>query len=111
MMSPPSLTAPVDGAALSAAEAPAFTWSPRQSTLRHGRDTGDFVWLHLECDGMATPIDIIAIESTSWQPDADSWAAIRAATGSCQVEVTSAYADRGVVTEGPSSQPATRPSA
>lgn len=102
------LTAPADGAELPTDAAPSFTWSRRESTLRHGRTTGDFVWLHLECPGMAAPIDVIAIESTEWQPDADSWAQLQTSTGACEVEVTSAYADRGIVTEGPF-QPSSNP--
>ena len=94
------LTAPTDGAEMPAGTPATFTWSPRQTNLRHGRTTGEFVWLEIDCAAMDQPIDVIAIESTSWQPDGDQWAAI-AAGGSCQVQVVSAYLDRGVIEEGP----------
>jgi hypothetical protein len=96
-----ALTAPADGAELPSDAAPTFSWSPRVSTVRHGRTTGDFVWLHLECPGMDAAIDVVAIDSTEWEPDADRWAQLQTATGACEVQVVSAYADRGIVTEGP----------
>ncbi|HLU66492.1 MAG TPA: hypothetical protein VKZ63_09470 [Kofleriaceae bacterium] len=94
------LTAPADGAELPAGSPATFTWTPAQSTLRHGRTTGDFVWLDITCSGMDHPIDVVAIESTSWQADAASWGHM-AEAGSCEVLVVSAYVDRGIITEGP----------
>jgi hypothetical protein len=94
------LTAPADGDTLPSDEPPTFTWDMRQS-LRHGRNTGEFVWLHIQGPGMAEPIDVAAIESTSWTVDAEHWELLRGSTGPCEVQVVSAYVDRGVVTEGP----------
>jgi hypothetical protein len=95
------LTAPTDGAALPGDTPPTFTWSLRQSNLRHGRATGEYVWLHVEGPGMDQPIDVAAIETTSWTPDGTHWDLIRGSTGPCQVQVVSAYVERGVVLEGP----------
>jgi hypothetical protein len=94
------LTAPADGAQVAAASPATLSWSRRQTNLRHGRTTGEFVWLEIDCAGMERPIDVVAIESTSWQPDAERWGHMTGG-GSCQVQVVSAYVDRGVVEEGP----------
>jgi hypothetical protein len=101
------LTSPGDGDELPADSAPTFTWDLRQSDLRHGRDTGDYVWLHIEGPGMDAPIDVAAIESDSWEVDAEHWELLRSSTGPCQVDLYSAYVDRGVVEEifQPSSSP------
>jgi hypothetical protein len=101
------LTSPADGAELSAA--PTLTWALRQSTARHGRQTGEFVWLHISGPGVDEPIDIAAIETTSWAMDEEHWDLLRASTGPCEVRVVSAYVDRGIVTEGPF-QPSSNPS-
>jgi hypothetical protein len=103
------LTAPADGDTLPADSAPTLTWEPRQSNLRHGRETGEFVWIHVEGPGMDAPIDLAAIETTSWTVDAESWERLRASTGPCTVRVISAYVDRGIVEEGPF-QPSESPS-
>lgn len=97
------LTSPADGDALAAATPPTFTWEHGGSTLRHGRTTGDFVWLSIGCPGLARPVDLLAIETESWAIDADHWAVISQAAGSgeCSVAVISAYLDREVVTDGP----------
>jgi hypothetical protein len=95
------LLTPEDGAELAAGSPPVFSWSPVGSTLRHGRTTGDFVWLHLDCAGSEGDLDVIAIESASWQPDTGSWDAVAAAGGTCEVLLVSAYVDRGIITEGP----------
>jgi hypothetical protein len=94
------LTFPADGDALAAGTAPTFTWEHAGSTLRHGRTTGDFVWLSISCPGLAQPVDLVAIETEEWTVDADHWAAISGA-GECSVAVVSAYLDREVVTDGP----------
>ena len=96
-----TLTSPQDGAALPAASAAAFSWAPPQSTLRHGRATGDFVWCRITCPGTDEPIHVLAIETMTWTPDDDHWAKITSATGACTVSMVSAYVDRGVITEGP----------
>lgn len=95
------LTAPTDGTALPGDTPPTLTWSLRQSNLRHGRATGEYVWLHITGPGMDGPIDIAAIETTSWTVDAEHWDLLGASTGPCEVQVVSAYVDRGRVTEGP----------
>ena len=97
---------PIDGAELSAGTAPTFTWDHGASTLRHGRTTGDFVWLSIECPNLVEPVDLIAIETEEWRVDDAHWMAIsEAALGSdssqCTATLTSAYVDRGVVREGP----------
>lgn len=95
------LVEPADGAELSRAAPPTFRWTPASSTLRHGRTTGDFVWLSIACEGLASSIELIALESNEWQPEGDAWLALQEASGPCEARVVSAYVDRGVITEGP----------
>ena len=100
------MLSPADGAELSAAEAPTLTWDHGTSTLRHGRTTGDFVWLSIACPGLAEPVDVIAIETEEWTVDDEHWTAITDAalasdSAQCTAQLTSAYVDRGVVREGP----------
>ena len=102
----PRMLTPTDGAELSAASPATFTWEHGSSTLRHGRTTGDFVWLSISCAGLAEPIDIIAIETEEWTVDADHWSAITEAalasdSSQCSAALIGAYVDRGVVREGP----------
>jgi hypothetical protein len=92
------LIAPEDGAQLPADAPPTFEWSAR-GTARHGVTTGEFVWLHIEGPGMDTPIDLVAIESTTWTPEEEHWEILRTSTGPCEVQVVSAYVDRGIVEE------------
>jgi hypothetical protein len=91
------LTAPASGTELPADEAPTFTWSTRGSTARHGLTTGEFVWLNITGPGMDAPIDVVAIESTSWPVDEEHWELLRGSTGPCEVKVYSAYVERGLV--------------
>ncbi|HWM86502.1 MAG TPA: hypothetical protein VNO33_11705, partial [Kofleriaceae bacterium] len=90
---------------------PTFTWTTRQeagsNTARHGLTTGDFVWLRIDGPGMDAPIDVVSLESTSWEVDAEHWESLRGSTGALEVQVTSAYVDRGNVEEvfQPSSNP------
>ena len=100
------ILAPADGAELSAGTAPTFSWDHGASTLRHGRTTGDFVWLSISCPNLAEPVDLIAIETEEWLVDDPHWAAISEAalssdSGECSATLISAYVDRGVVREGP----------
>ncbi len=101
------MLAPADGADLSAGDAaPTFTWEHGAALLRHGRTTGDFVWLSIDCPGLAEPVDLLAIETEEWTVDADHWAAITEAalasdSARCTAGLVSAYVDRGVVREGP----------
>ena len=97
----PRMVTPEDGAELSAASAPTFSWDHGVPLLRHGRTTGDFVWLSLTCSGLAEPIDIIAIETEEWTVDAENWSAITEAASECTAALVGAYVDRGVVQEGP----------
>lgn len=97
---------PSDGESLSAGSPPTFTWDHGSSTLRHGRTTGDFVWLSISCPGLARPVDLLAIETEEWTMDAEHWAAVSeaalaAGTTGCSVTLISAYLDREVVTDGP----------
>jgi hypothetical protein len=93
------LVSPTDGASLSATEAATWTWAPAPVTLLHGRNTGDFVWLRIECAAMV-PIDVLAIETISYTPEAEHWDKITAASGACTSTLTSAFVDRGVIQEG-----------
>jgi hypothetical protein len=100
------MLAPANGADLSAGAAPTFTWEHGAALLRHGRTTGDFVWLSIDCPGLAEPVDLVAIETEEWTVDADHWAAISEAalasdSAQCTAGLVSAYVDRGVVREGP----------
>jgi hypothetical protein len=100
------MLAPADGADLSAGTAPTFSWEHGVALLRHGRTTGDFVWLSIDCPGLAEPVDLIAIETEEWTVDADHWGAITGAalasdSARCTAGLVSAYVDRGVVREGP----------
>lgn len=89
------LTAPEDGTELAADTPPTFTWTSRAANARHGLETGEFVWLHIAGPGMDTPIDVVALESTSWPVDDEHWDLLRNSTGPCEVQVVSAYVDRG----------------
>ncbi len=91
------LTAPASGTELPADAAPTFTWSARTSTARHGLTTGEFVWLNISGPGMDAPIDVVALESTSWTADEEHWDVLRGCTGPCEVAVYSAYVERGLV--------------
>jgi hypothetical protein len=101
------LISPEDGAQLAADAPPTFEWSPREDTARHGRTTGPFVWLNIAGPGMDTPIDVVALESTTWTPEEEHWEILRNSTGPCEVKVVSAYVDDGIVEEAfrPSSNP------
>src|SRR5689334_19376346 len=55
-----ALTTPEDGAALAAGEPAELTWALAQARLRHGRTTGDFVVVDVECGGL-DPIVAVAI--------------------------------------------------
>lgn len=100
------MLSPADGAELSAGAAPTFTWDHGASSLRHGRTTGDFVWLSITCPNLAEPVDLIAIETEEWTVDDPHWSAITEAalssdSAQCSAAVISAYVDRGIVREGP----------
>jgi hypothetical protein len=106
-----ALTAPADGAVLPAATPPTFTWSI-PAPLRHGIDTGTFVWLRFTGAGLAAPVDVISVTPTTapdggtadcaaYTPSAADWAVIAAATGPVTVEITTAKEDQNVVTQGP----------
>lgn len=97
----PSMVSPADGAELAAASPPTFSWDHGVPLLRHGRTTGDFVWLSLTCAGLAEPIDVVAIETEEWTVDGENWAAITGAASECTATLVGAYVDRGIVQEGP----------
>jgi hypothetical protein len=105
---------PADGAQLSAAQAPTLTWDHAPSTARHGRITGDFVWLRIGCPNLEKPVDVFAIETEEWTIDDEHWskiteAALASDSAQCTVSVVSAYIDDAIVTEGPY-RPSTSPS-
>jgi hypothetical protein len=91
------LTAPASGTEVPADEPPTLTWSARGSTARHGLTTGEFVWLNISGPGMDAPIDLVALESTSWTVDEEHWELLRGSTGPCEVTVYSAYVEDGLV--------------
>jgi hypothetical protein len=96
------LVSPTDGTTIAAGAPVMLEWQPTQSTLRHGRTTGDFVVLRVTCDGVGAPIVVVGIESTEWECDEDHWAEIvDGGGGPCTVEVVSAYVSDGIVEEGP----------
>ncbi len=100
------MLSPADGESLSAASPPTFTWVHGSSTIRHGRTTGDFVWLSITCPNLESPVDLVAIETETWTVDSDHWAAITEAalssdSAQCTATLTSAYVDREIVQEGP----------
>jgi hypothetical protein len=97
----PSMVSPADGAELRAASPPTFSWDHGVPLLRHGRTTGDFVWLSISCSGLAESIDVIAIETEEWTVDAENWTAITGAASECTATLVGAYVDRGVVRDGP----------
>ena len=80
-----------------------FRWSfPRESPAKpHGVESGRFVWLELSGSGtLADAIDIVAITSTSYTPDADVWAKI-AGGGTITAKIYTAMLDEGALTDGP----------
>lgn len=93
------LVSPADGDQLPAGQPPTFEWELRASDLRHGRTTGDYVWLRIDGPGMEGPIDVAAIESTEWTMDDEHWELLQEATGPCEVQVVSAYVERGLIEE------------
>ena len=100
------VVAPADGDELSAAERPTLTWEHALGTARHGRITGDFVWLRIDCPNLDEPVDVVAIETEEWTVDEAHWdeitaAALQSDSAQCGVAVTSAYVDDAIVEEGP----------
>ena len=100
------MLSPADGESLSAASPPTFTWDHGSSTIRHGRTTGDFVWLSITCPNLERPVDLIAVETETWEVDADHWslitgAALSSDSSQCTATLTSAYVDREIVQDGP----------
>jgi hypothetical protein len=100
------MQSPADGESLSAASPPTFTWDHGSSTIRHGRSTGDFVWLSITCPNLERPVDVLAIETETWTVDADHWsliteAALSSDSSQCTATLTRAYVDREIVQDGP----------
>ncbi len=96
------LTSPADGNTVAVGAPVTYTWERPDTTLRHGRTTGDFVVLRTTCDGLVDPLVVVAIESTEWTCDDEHWNEIvEAGGGPCSVEVVSAYVSDGVIEEGP----------
>ena len=98
------LTAPAAGAMVPGATPVAFTWSlpsMEPGGLRHGTATGKFVWLNIDGPGIANPVDVLSITTTTFTPDATSWASMVHASGAITVTLTTATAADGVITQGP----------
>lgn len=102
-----TLTAPTDGEVISAATPYTFSWeepsgTPRL-TPRHGIITGTFMWLRLEGGGLDPMIDMVALTSMSWTPEAAVWARIAAASGPIKARMITTVTDgQGRITMGPS---------
>jgi hypothetical protein len=103
------LVAPAQGEPLTTDDPPRFAWEQAELVLLHGRTTGDFVWLHLDCAG-ADPIDVLALETMEWTPEPEQWQDVAAAGGPCTVQLVSAYLDRGIIMEGGPFRPTVNPS-
>jgi hypothetical protein len=101
-----TLTAPADGDTVSAATPYTFTWAKLSSTPRrtprHGVITGTFMWLRLEGGGLDPMIDMVALTSMSWTPDATLWARIAATTGPIKAHMITTVTDgQGQIVAGP----------
>jgi hypothetical protein len=104
------IASPSDGAVLSRATPPTFTWL--LPALRHGIDSGTFIWLHFHDGGLPMPVDVISVSPgkiadggtggcMSWTPAAADWAKLALATGTVTLDVYTAKEDLNVVTQGP----------
>ncbi len=102
------LVMPGDGAQVPTGSPPTFSWAPPQITAVHGRTTGDFVWLRIECADME-PIDVLAIETMEYTPDVAHWTKITDSSGTCTSTLTTAFLDRGILTEGGPYRPSVNP--
>jgi hypothetical protein len=104
-----ALTAPQSGQTIPGASPIALTWAApagKPAALPHGIDTGRFVWLVLSGGGeLAGKLNVVALSTTTWTPDAASWAKLVSA-GTVRVDVYTATLDTGAVTEGPFSRSA-----
>jgi hypothetical protein len=99
-----AIVSPEPGGLVPAGTPAVFAWAiptAARKTPRHGLTSGDFVWLRIEGGGLAAPIDVIAVDATSWTPDAATWATISAASSPLTLTLTNAFVDRGIVVEGP----------
>ncbi len=100
-----SLTAPADGETIPAGTPFTFTWTKLQEsprTPRHGEITGTFMWLRLEGGGLDPTIDVVALTSMTWTPDAEVWARLTATSGSITARmITTVTDDLGRITDGP----------
>lgn len=97
------LMTPTNGQLASADEPIVFSWglpSVAGKTPRHGIATGRFVWLTLTSSGLAKPIHVLSIGSTTWDPG-EWWADLVASGAPIHVTITTAYAEAGLITEGP----------
>src|ERR1019366_9601723 len=97
----PHVSSPVDGATISGASPPAFTWTKgpgasngplhrvldwlEPSAYAHGSTTGDG-YVVLFTQG-CTELLRVMLEASSWVPDADSWSRLRAAKGAITLTV------------------------
>lgn len=99
-----ALVAPAAGATVPRATPVTIDWDLPSSAgrrPRHGQNTGTFVWVRLEAPGLAEPIDVVAIGTTSFTPDAARWRSLVDATGPVTATITTAVVDRGVIQAGP----------
>jgi hypothetical protein len=92
---------PTDGASIPVASPVTVRWALPAQAPRHGIATGQFVWLRLSGDGLAEPIDVLSLSTTSYTPDAAIWTALQAATGPITITSTTAYSDDGILQTGP----------
>lgn len=97
------LIAPADAQELAATAPAVFRWSlpGARAVQPHGVETGRFVWLALELGAdKASEIDVVALTSMSFAPDAAVWEQMVAA-GSVTATVYTATMDDGAIAAGP----------
>jgi hypothetical protein len=95
------LTGP-GGNTVAKATAPTFTWSQPAMKAPHGTNSGRYIWVTFAGGGLGEQaFHVFAIASTSYTPDADTWARVAGGTAPLQVQIFTALFDVGVIVEGP----------
>jgi hypothetical protein len=99
-----AIVTPEPGAVVPRATPLQFAWalpSAKPSRApRHGKQTGDYLWMRLSGGGLTRDIDMVAVDVTSWTPTAEQWAEISAATGPITITLTYAFVMDGVIADG-----------
>ena len=76
-----------------------FAWA-LPNAVRHGTQTGDYLWMRMSGGGLARDIDMVAVDVTNWTPTADEWAEITTATGPITITLTYAFVMDGIIKDG-----------